>query len=97
MEGKFTRREVLAAATAAAGAAVLAGCGQDDRRPMIPSRVTILRAPAYDQSLYAAMRRLLREQVGDVRGRNILLKPNLVEFEPQSSINTHPLLVHAAY
>jgi uncharacterized protein (DUF362 family) len=26
-----------------------------------------------------------------------VLKPNLVEFEPGSSINTHPLLVHAAY
>ena len=27
----------------------------------------------------------------------MVLKPNLVEFEPESSINTHPLLVHAAY
>ena len=43
------------------------------------------------------MRRLLVEHLGDVRGRNILLKPNLVEFEPASSINTHPMLVHAAY
>jgi uncharacterized protein (DUF362 family) len=81
----------------AAGAAVLAGCGKEDQRPVVPARVAIVRAPAYDQSLYDTMRRLLREQVGDVRGRNILLKPNLVEFEPQSSINTNPLLVHAAY
>ena len=43
------------------------------------------------------MRRMLAEHLGDVRGRNILLKPNLVEFEPESSINTHPMLVHAAY
>jgi uncharacterized protein (DUF362 family) len=32
----------------------------------------------------------------DVRGRRILLKPNLVEFDPGASINTHPLLVLAA-
>ncbi len=27
----------------------------------------------------------------------MLLKPNLVEYEPKSAINTHPLLVHAVY
>jgi uncharacterized protein (DUF362 family) len=94
VNGKLTRREVL---SVAAGAAVLAGCGTKDQPPVVPARVTILRAPAYDQSLYDTMRRLLRGQVGDVRGRHIVLKPNLVEFEPQSSINTNPLLVHAAY
>jgi uncharacterized protein (DUF362 family) len=31
-----------------------------------------------------------------VRGRNIVLKPNLVEFDAHSAINTHPLVVHAA-
>jgi uncharacterized protein (DUF362 family) len=94
VNGKLTRREVL---SVAAGAAVLAGCGKEERRPAVPARVAILRAPAYDQSVYDTMRRLLRGHVRDVRGRNIVLKPNLVEFEPQSSINTNPLLVHAAY
>ena len=42
------------------------------------------------------MRRLLAEHKLDVRGRRVLLKPNLVEFEPGSVINTHPMLVHAA-
>jgi len=27
----------------------------------------------------------------------VLLKPNLVEFEPGTSINTHPMVVHAVY
>jgi uncharacterized protein (DUF362 family) len=94
MEHKLTRREVLAAA---AGTAVLAGCVKVEQRPIVPARVSIVRAPAYDQSIYATMRRLVREHVGDVKGRSILLKPNLVEFEPESSINTNPLLVHAAY
>ena len=41
------------------------------------------------------MRRVLAEHKLDVRGRRVVLKPNLVEFEPESTINTHPLLVHA--
>ena len=55
-----------------------------------------MRAPAYDQSLYAALRAILASHGLDVRGRTVVLKPNLVEFEPGTSINTHPLLVHAA-
>jgi len=89
----LTRRELL---TAAAGCALMTGCGTEMRK-VAPSRVSIVRAPAYDQSVYDTMRRMLTEHLGDVRGRNILLKPNLVEFEPESSINTHPILVHAAY
>jgi uncharacterized protein (DUF362 family) len=64
---------------------------------MEPSRVSIVRAPEYDQSIYATVRRMLEDHRLDVRGRAVLLKPNLVEFEPDSPINTHPLLVHAAY
>ena len=92
MAHQLTRRELL---TATAGVAVMAGCGVE-QRAIAPSRVSIVKAPAYDQSIYDVMRRLLAEHLGDVRGRNILLKPNLVEFEPGSSINTHPMLVHAA-
>src|ERR1700733_15026322 len=92
---QITRREVLAAAGAIAVAAA-AGCGIE-QRAATPSRVSILKAPAYDQSVYDIMRRLVAEHAGEVRGRNIVLKPNLVEFEPESSINTHPMLVHAAY
>jgi len=66
-------------------------------RPVSPSRVSIVKAPAYDQSVYEVMRRLVAEHAGNVRGRNVVLKPNLVEFEPASSINTNPILVHAAY
>jgi uncharacterized protein (DUF362 family) len=31
----------------------------------------------------------------DVRSKRVVLKPNLVEFDPATAINTHPLLVHA--
>jgi uncharacterized protein (DUF362 family) len=68
-----------------------------EKRQVPSAPVSIVRAPAYDQRVYETMLRMLRAQLGDVRGRNILLKPNLVEFEPNSCINTHPLVVHAAY
>ena len=93
MAGELTRRDLL---TAVAGAAVLGGCAREQRKAAV-SEVSIRRVAAYDQSVYDTMRRLLREHLGDVRGKNILLKPNLVEFEPGSSINTHPIVVHAAY
>lgn len=72
----------------------LAGCRRTAPRPR--SLVHVARAAAYSQDLYGAMRRLLAEHQLNVRGRRVVLKPNLVEFEPGSVINTHPMLVHAA-
>jgi uncharacterized protein (DUF362 family) len=92
MSRTLTRREWLAAS---AGTALLAGCSEE--RPIVPSTVSIVRAPVYDQRLYETVLRILQEHGLDVRGRHVVLKPNLVEFEPESSINTHPLLVHAAF
>jgi uncharacterized protein (DUF362 family) len=88
--GCISRRELLAAAAAAAA---LAACNKQS--PMAPARVSIVRAPAYDQSLYRTVPQILAGLGVEVRGRNVVLKPNLVEFEPESSINTNPLLVHA--
>ena len=90
----MTRREWIAGA---AGTAVLAGCAGRKPEPPRPQMVSIIRAPAYDQRLYDTVRRIFADHRLDVRGRNVVLKPNLVEFEPGSSINTHPMLVHAAY
>ena len=97
MHTNVTRREWLAAAGTVAAASLIS-CGTTaEQRPITPSRVSIVKAPAYDQTVYDVMRRLVAEHAGDVRGRNVVLKPNLVEFEPGSSINTHPILVHAAF
>src|SRR5690242_8544047 len=92
MPPDFTRRDFL---SASAGILALSGCAH----PPIarPAPVSIVRAPAYDQRLYDTVRRVLGEHRLNVRGRTVLLKPNLVEFEPESFINTHPLLVHAVY
>ena len=59
-----------------------------------PQNVSIVRA-AYDQNLYEVVRRVLAQYPMNVRGSNVVLKPNLVEFEPDGCINTNPLLVHA--
>lgn len=91
MAVKSTRREWLAASAAAA----LTGCGSRTV-PVIPSAVSIVRAPEYDEGLYDIVRRVIAEHRLDVRGRHVVVKPNLVEFEPENTINTHPLLVHAA-
>jgi uncharacterized protein (DUF362 family) len=90
----ITRRELLTASAAVAGVAALASC---NRQPLpVPARVSIARAPAYDQRVYETVRRILDQHNVDVRGRDVVVKPNLVEFEPESFINTNPLLVHAA-
>lgn len=94
MTKRITRREWVGAA---AGGALLQGCAGRAPAPAAPAAVTIARAPVYDQSVYATVRRMLQEHRLDVRGRSVLLKPNLVEFEPGSTINTHPIVVHAAY
>jgi uncharacterized protein (DUF362 family) len=83
-----TRRRAIAAA-----AAVSASCAQ---RARAASPVLIARAAAYDQTVYQTVRRMFVEQKLDLRGKSVLLKPNLVEFEPDNVINTHPLVVHAA-
>src|SRR5271157_2230858 len=84
------RREFLIG-SAAVG---LAGCGQRPA-PRPRARVNITRAAAYSQEIYDTMRRVLAAHKLNVRGRRVVLKPNLVEFEPGSTINTHPMLVHA--
>src|ERR1017187_144099 len=91
MQKTITRREWLGAA---AGAAALSACNVE--KPVTPARVSVVRTAAYDQRVYETVGRLLDEHRVNVRGRKIVLKPNLVEFEPESSINTNPIVVHAA-
>jgi uncharacterized protein (DUF362 family) len=92
MTRRFSRRQIL---TAGAASAALSGCAR--RGTVEPSTVSVVRAPKYDQSLYPKVREILAAHRLDVRGKRVVIKPNLVEFEPESSINTNPLLVHAAY
>jgi len=67
------------------------------RRAGPPPRVSIIRAGTYEEDLTLKVLGILREHRIDVRGKRVVLKPNLVEFDPGRSINTHPAVVHAAF
>src|SRR5512144_2039422 len=60
------------------------------------SRVAILGAKNYQSSLEDIIRRGIDLFKLDLRGKRIVLKPNLVEFDPKSVINTHPAVIEAA-
>jgi uncharacterized protein (DUF362 family) len=60
------------------------------------SRVAIVNAESYSERLEEILRRGLNLFRLDVRGKSVLLKPNLVDYIPGSHINTHALLVAAA-
>lgn len=84
-----------------AGAAVAAGLGANlvrDDSPRVP--VLIAGASSYDGDLEAVIRSGLGELgigPGLIRGRSVLLKPNLVEPCPGApQVNTHPMVVRAA-
>ncbi|MGD0362603.1 MAG: DUF362 domain-containing protein [Bryobacteraceae bacterium] len=92
----LNRREFMANA---AGSVTWAGCSRTIARKPLAQRerlVSILRQTTYGQDLYGELRRLLAAHHLNIRGKRVLLKPNLVEFEPDAPIHTHPLLVHAA-
>jgi uncharacterized protein (DUF362 family) len=60
------------------------------------ARVAVLTATDYDGPLETIVLEGLREIGADVRGANVLLKPNLVEFDPTTAINTDPRLIAAS-
>jgi uncharacterized protein (DUF362 family) len=78
------------------------GCGRSAKwqreafRKKENSRVAILSAARYDQPLKDTIARGIKLCGLDVRGKRVLLKPNLVEFDPKGVINTHPAVIEAA-
>ena len=64
------------------------------------AKVAVLKAASYEQELLGLLDQGLREAWPEapsaVRGKTILLKPNLVEFDHNTCINTDPRLVLAA-
>jgi uncharacterized protein (DUF362 family) len=95
----ITRRDLLKALPVAA---LLASCGRTPPYQRgdftLPARsaVGLLPAAAYDVDFGDLIFRGLTDLNVDVRGRAVLLKPNLVEYAPGTVINTHPLVVAGA-
>jgi len=98
-----SRRKFLGAALGAAGAgyAYTLRVSRDNAAPLPQnwpvSRVSIVKAPAYDNRVYDTVYRMVAEHRLKLRGKRVVLKPNLVEFDADTVINTHPVVVHAAY
>jgi uncharacterized protein (DUF362 family) len=97
----ITRRSFLQTVPLAALAAAAAACRRvpyraDDFRHPSRSPVALLPAASYDIDLEDVVARGLDLLNVDVRGRRVLIKPNMVEYEVDKAINTHPLLVAAA-
>ena len=101
------RRDFLRTAAAGGAAAALVGCRrqEDDDRPRWSrdayvkpkqSKTAVLAAAGYDADLVDVVRRGVQACEVHVRNRRVVLKPNLVEFDPQGVINTHPALIAAA-
>ena len=95
---EISRRQILAGA---AGSMFLQACYRrpagEVLDPNVPKPlVSAIRVAGYTQGVYDTVRRILADQKLNVRGLRVVLKPNLVEFDRNTAINTHPLLVHAA-
>ncbi len=96
------RRDFLKYSAVGSLLPIVAGCDQSakwDRaafRKKDQSRVAIMSAARYDQPLKDTIIRGIKACGLEVRGKRVLLKPNLVEFDPKGVINTHPAVVEAA-
>jgi uncharacterized protein (DUF362 family) len=70
--------------------------GAPEAGPAGKSAVAVLRAASYEDDLTAKILEGARLCGLDVRGRRVLLKPNLVEFDSATAINTDVAVVAAA-
>ncbi len=107
MSRRFDRRAFLRGAVA--GGAVVAAGGLGLRaflrepqpwdeaafRPPGDAHVAVLTASGYDGPLESRVLDGLRTIGADVHGAHVVLKPNLVEFDPTTAINTEPRLIAA--
>ena len=94
----MTRRDLLKALPVAAIATACRTKPYDDRDFVVAARsaVGLFSAPTYETDFADVIGRGFRELGIDLRGKHVLLKPNLVEYAPGAAINTHPMVVAGA-
>lgn len=96
------RRQFLKGAITIPLAAGIHGCASpapwstSAYRKRARSRVAILEAASYDIRLKEILLAGLKLFRLSVRGKTVVLKPNLVEYDPAAVINTHPAVIAAA-
>ena len=91
----MTRRGLLSVLTLPLVAAACRRLPYDPSAFVVPERspVALLPADSYAIDFADLIARGLQTLGVDVRGRRVFLKPNMVEYEPGTSINTHPHVV----
>ena len=95
------KRRTFLVVSGAAVAGTYAGM-KLEKPPQLPqgppgsSAVAILRARSYSEDLVSRMLEGIRQCGLDVRGKRVLLKPNLVEFDSATVINTDAAVIAAA-
>ena len=95
------RRRTFLTVSGAAIAGTYAGM-KLEKPPQLPqgppgtSAVAILRARSYSEDLVSRMLAGIAECGLDVQGKRVLLKPNLVEFDSSTVINTDAAVIAAA-
>src|SRR2546430_1776581 len=98
----MNRREFIKVSAIASLSSLVGGCrpsvrwDRDAYRKPATSRVAILEAKSYQAPLEEIIRRGIHLFKLDLKGKRIVLKPNLVEFDPKGVINTHPSVIEAA-
>src|SRR5262249_41450252 len=95
LDTRVTRRGFLGTLTVPMLAAACGRRPYDPKEFQHPSRsdVALLPADSYSADFSDVIGRGLRELGVDVRGKRVLLKPNMVEYEPGTAINTNPLVI----
>jgi uncharacterized protein (DUF362 family) len=98
----MNRREFIKVSAVASLSSLVGGCrlsvrwDRDAYRKPATSRVAILEAKSYQASLEDIISHGIHLFKLDVKGKRIVLKPNLVEFDPKGVINTDPAVIEAA-
>ena len=98
----ISRRSFLKYSTLATVTPFVDGCGQSHRwraeafRKERISRVAVLEVLRYDLPLREIITKGVQLCGLEIKGKTIVLKPNLVEFDPNGVINTNPLVIEAA-
>src|SRR5215471_3728064 len=98
----MNRREFIKVSAVASLSSLAGGCGpsvrwdRDAYRKPATSRVAILEAKSYRASLEDIISHGIHLFKLAVKGKRIVLKPNLVEFDPKGVINNDPAVIEAA-
>jgi uncharacterized protein (DUF362 family) len=95
---RVSRRHFLAALSAPLLTSACVWRPYDRRKFVLPDRSSVGLFPATDYTADFAdlVYRGFRELRVDLTGRRVFLKPNMVEYEPGTAINTHPHVVAGA-